>query len=69
MTGFHSPLRSVIQLRRRGRPLLLLPGYDGTLVEIAPRPELARPTPEMPDLLGRPAAQGTLRRWWFRADP
>ena len=35
----------MVQGRRQGRKLLLLLDYDGTLVEIAPRPELATPTP------------------------
>ena len=61
MTDFYGPLRSEIQARRRGRPLLLLLDYDGTLVEIAPRPELARPTPELLELLRRLTAQGDLK--------
>jgi trehalose-phosphatase len=40
--------------RRRG--LLLFLDYDGTLVEIAPRPELARPTPELLKVLARLAS-------------
>ena len=36
--------------------LLLLLDYDGTLVEIAPRPELARPTQELMHILGRLAS-------------
>jgi trehalose 6-phosphate phosphatase len=36
--------------------LLLLLDYDGTLVEIAPRPELARPTQELIHVLGRLAS-------------
>jgi len=35
--------------------------YDGTLVEIAPRPELARPTPELLKLLIRLVAQRDLK--------
>jgi trehalose 6-phosphate phosphatase len=61
MTDFYTPLRFEIQARRQGRPLLLLLDYDGTLVEIAPRPELARPTPEVLELLGRLAAQRDLK--------
>jgi len=61
MTDFYAPLRSEIQARRRGQPLLLLLDYDGTLVEIAPRPELARPTPEMLELLSRLTAQVDLK--------
>ncbi|MBM4275287.1 MAG: trehalose-phosphatase [Deltaproteobacteria bacterium] len=61
MTDFYAPLRSEIQARRRGRPLLLFLDYDGTLVEIASRPELARPTPELLSLLGRLAARGDLK--------
>lgn len=40
----------------RGRRLLLGLDYDGTLVEIAPRPGLARASPELLDLLSRLAA-------------
>jgi trehalose 6-phosphate phosphatase len=36
--------------------LLLLLDYDGTLVEIAPRPELARPTQELVQVLARLAS-------------
>jgi trehalose 6-phosphate phosphatase len=36
--------------------LLLLLDYDGTLVEIAPRPEMARPTQELVQVLGRLAS-------------
>ena len=36
--------------------LLLLLDYDGTLVEIAPRPELARPTQELINVLSRLAS-------------
>ena len=61
MTDFCVPLRSEIQARRRGRPLLLSLDYDGTLVEIAPRPELARPTPELLELLIRLVAQRDLK--------
>jgi trehalose-phosphatase len=38
---------------REHRHLLLLLDYDGTLVEIAPRPELARPTPALLQTLSR----------------
>lgn len=41
----------MVQGRRQGRKLLLLLDYDGTLVEIAPRPELATPTPGLLRLL------------------
>ena len=61
MTDFYGPLRSEIKARRRGRPLLLLLDYDGTLVEIAPRPELARPTSELLELLRRLMAQRDLK--------
>jgi len=37
----------------QGRGLLLFLDYDGTLVEIAPRPELARPTPKLLQVLTR----------------
>ncbi len=43
----------MVQGRRQGRKLLLLLDYDGTLVEIAPRPELACPTPGLLRLLAR----------------
>ena len=43
----------MVQSRRQGRKLLLLLDYDGTLVEIAPRPELASPTPGLLRLLAR----------------
>lgn len=43
----------MVQGRRQGRKLLLLLDYDGTLVEIAPRPELAAPTPGLLRLLAR----------------
>lgn len=43
----------MVQSRRQGRNLLLLLDYDGTLVEIAPRPELAAPTPGLLRLLAR----------------
>jgi trehalose-phosphatase len=43
----------MVQDRRQGRKLLLLLDYDGTLVEIAPRPELATPTPKLLRLLAR----------------
>jgi trehalose 6-phosphate phosphatase len=54
-------LISAIQAQRWGRPLLLLLDYDGTLVEIAPHPELARPTPEVLELLSRLAVQEDLK--------
>jgi trehalose-6-phosphatase len=37
----------------KDQKLLLLLDDDGTLVEIAPRPELARPTQELVHVLGR----------------
>jgi trehalose-phosphatase len=46
-------LARMVQSRRQGRKLLLLLDYDGTLVEIAPRPELATPTPGLLRLLAR----------------
>ena len=61
MTDFCAPLISEIQARRLGRPLLLFLDYDGTLVDIAPRPELAQPTPEVLELLSRLAAQEDLK--------
>jgi trehalose 6-phosphate phosphatase len=54
-------LRLAQQALRQSRPLLLFLDYDGTLVEIAPRPELARPTPELLELLRRLTAQGDLK--------
>jgi trehalose-phosphatase len=54
-------LISEIHAQRRGRPLLLLLDYDGTLVEIAPHPELARPTPEVLELLSRLAAHEDMK--------
>jgi trehalose 6-phosphate phosphatase len=49
-------LIAALEERRQGRGLLLLLDYDGTLVEIAPRPELARPTLELVRILDRLAA-------------
>ena len=43
----------IVQTHRQGRKLLLLLDYDGTLVEIAPRPELASPTSALLRLLAR----------------
>jgi trehalose 6-phosphate phosphatase len=54
-------IRLAQQAIRQRRPLLLFLDYDGTLVEIAPRPELARPTPELLELLRRLTAQGDLK--------
>lgn len=61
MTDWKESIQGAIRAQRRGRPLLLLLDYDGTLVDIAPRPELARPTPELLALLGRLAARDDLR--------
>lgn len=61
MAACHTPLRSALEAQRRGRPLLLFLDYDGTLVEIAARPELARPTPELLELLIRLVAQRDLK--------
>jgi trehalose 6-phosphate phosphatase len=47
------PIMAAITALPRGRGLLLFLDYDGTLVEIAPRPELARPTPEVLQVLTR----------------
>ena len=57
VTDFHSPLGCALQKIGEGRSLLLLLDFDGTLVEIAPHPALARPTPELLELLGRLAAR------------
>ena len=54
-------LRLAQQVHQQRRPLLLFLDYDGTLVDIAPRPELARPTPELLELLRRLTAQGNLK--------
>ncbi len=54
-------LKSAIQARRRGRPLLLFLDYDGTLVEIASHPDLALPTPELINLLHRLTARADLK--------
>lgn len=51
-----SLLALVLELKKN-RGLLLFLDYDGTLVEIAPRPELARPTPELLRLLARLVAR------------
>jgi trehalose 6-phosphate phosphatase len=61
MIDCQTSLRLVQQVHQQRRPLLLFLDYDGTLVEIAPRPELAQPTPELLDLLRRLAAQGDLK--------
>lgn len=53
MTDIVSSCWASLQSQRHGRHLLLFLDYDGTLVEIAPRPELARPTPELLTLLER----------------
>ncbi len=54
-------VQQVQQVRQRGRLLLLFLDYDGTLVDIAPRPELARPTPDLLELLGRLTNRRDLR--------
>jgi trehalose 6-phosphate phosphatase len=61
MIDCQTPSRLAQQAHRQKRPLLLFLDYDGTLVEIAPRPELARPTRELLDLLRRLTAQGDLK--------
>ncbi|RJR42842.1 MAG: trehalose-phosphatase [Deltaproteobacteria bacterium] len=61
MIDCQTSLRLAQQALRQRRPLLLFLDYDGTLVEIAPRPELARPTPELLDMLRRLTAQGDLK--------
>jgi trehalose 6-phosphate phosphatase len=50
------PLIAATKALPKDQKLLLLLDYDGTLVEIAPRPELARPTPELVHVLGRLAS-------------
>jgi len=54
-------LLEIVQTRRRGRQLLLLLDYDGTLVPIAPHPAEARPTPELLDILTRLLARPDYR--------
>jgi len=61
MIDVYASLGFEIQASRRGRPLLLFLDYDGTLVEIAARPELARPTPELLELLIRLVARRDLK--------
>ena len=61
MINCQTSLRLAQQAHRQRRPLLLFLDYDGTLVEIAPRPELARPTPELLELLRRLTAQRDLK--------
>jgi len=61
MEDFHAPLMSALEAKRQGRPLLLMLDYDGTLVEIAPRPELARPAQELLELLGRLTSRADLK--------
>jgi trehalose-phosphatase len=46
-------LLEIVRNRRRGRRLLILLDYDGTLVAIAPHPAEARPTPELLAILTR----------------
>lgn len=50
--AIESLLAAIIALPKERRLLLFL-DYDGTLVEIAPRPELARPAPELLRVLTR----------------
>ncbi len=57
----HLSIQAAIRAHRQGRPLLLLLDYDGTLVDIAPRPELARPDEELLVLLQRLTARPDLR--------
>lgn len=61
MDEMNPPLRSALQARRQGRPLLLLLDYDGTLVHIAPQPQLARPSPMLLELLGHLVSQPDLK--------
>jgi trehalose 6-phosphate phosphatase len=61
MIDFSATLIAAIQTRRQGQPLLLFLDYDGTLVEIAPRPELAHPTLEVLEVLSRLAALEDLK--------
>ena len=61
MIDFYATLISEILTRRQGQPLLLFLDYDGTLVEIAPRPELAHPTLEVLEVLSRLAALEDLK--------
>jgi trehalose 6-phosphate phosphatase len=49
-------LITAVAAHPKDQGLLLLLDYDGTLVEIAPRPELARPTQELVDALGHLAS-------------
>lgn len=57
VTGLLEELSS----RRKGRPLALFLDYDGTLVDIAPRPELARPDQALLELLARLAARRDMK--------
>lgn len=50
-----------LRSQRQGRPLALFLDYDGTLVNIAPRPELARPDQELLELLARLTARPDLK--------
>jgi len=61
MTDFRTLLEITLQARHQGRPLILFLDYDGTLVEIAPRPELARPSKRLLELLDQLAAQEYLK--------
>jgi trehalose-6-phosphatase len=44
--------------------LLLFMDYDGTLVEIAPRPEMARPSQELHHVLAHLTSLPGLPIWW-----
>lgn len=57
MTRELDSLVAMVLTRKQNRGLLLFLDYDGTLVEIAPRPELATPSPELLGLLARLAAR------------
>ena len=57
MTRELDSLVAMVLTRKQDRGLLLLLDYDGTLVEIALRPELATPSPELLELLANLAAR------------
>ncbi|MFZ0050453.1 MAG: hypothetical protein WAK96_01635 [Desulfobaccales bacterium] len=50
-------LVSIVKSSLQERNLLLALDYDGTLVEYAPRPELAKPAPELLRLMVRLATK------------